>query len=45
MLGFDTIEPAAALWLCLAASAWCVVYGIRNWNESGRKQVSRDGEE
>ncbi|WP_018124344.1 symporter small accessory protein [Desulfovibrio oxyclinae] len=45
MLGFDTFEPAAALWLCLAASVWCVGYGLRNWNNKGYEAKPRKQED
>lgn len=33
MLGLGSIEIALAIWLCLAASVGCVVYGLLNWNK------------
>lgn len=35
MLGLGSVEIALVYWLCLAAAALCVVYGIVNWNERG----------
>ncbi|WP_243546447.1 symporter small accessory protein [Pseudodesulfovibrio tunisiensis] len=39
MMGFESVEIATAFWLCLAATALCVAYGIRNWNNSGRNET------
>ncbi len=36
MLGFTTLEPALAYWLCFACTVLCVVYGVVNWNNSGK---------
>ncbi|XPV75836.1 MAG: hypothetical protein ACNI27_14500 [Desulfovibrio sp.] len=44
MLELGSVEMAAVVWLCLGASLTCVVYGIKNWNNSGRvKQGDKDG--
>lgn len=36
MLGFGSVTIALAFWLSLAASLLCVVYGILNWNNTGK---------
>lgn len=36
MLGLGSVEIALAFWLSIAATALCVIYGIVNWNESGK---------
>lgn len=35
MLGFGSVEVALAYWLCLAASAFCIIFGCLNWNKKG----------
>jgi hypothetical protein len=35
MLGIESSELAWAYFLCIAASALCVLYGIHNWNKGG----------
>ena len=35
MLGFGSAEMAWVFWLCIAASALCLIYGIVKWNDSG----------
>jgi hypothetical protein len=32
MIGLGSIGAALAFWLCLGATALCVVYGLKNWN-------------
>lgn len=36
MLGMGSVEMALAYVLCLAASVFCVVYGVLKWNDKGR---------
>ncbi|KUJ95253.1 MAG: hypothetical protein PWR24_1158 [Desulfonauticus sp.] len=36
MLGMGSVEMALAYLLCLAASAFCVGYGILHWNDKGK---------
>lgn len=36
MLGLGSLEIALAFWLSIAATALCVIYGIVNWNNSGK---------
>ncbi|WP_338325281.1 symporter small accessory protein [Pseudodesulfovibrio senegalensis] len=45
MLGLGSVEIALVYWLCLAATALCVVYGIVNWNERGSDAVSSSTDE
>ena len=35
MFGIESTELAWAYFLCIAASALCVLYGIYNWNKGG----------
>ena len=35
MLGLGSVEIALAVWLCILASAVCIVYGIWKWNDKG----------
>lgn len=36
MLGLGSVEIALAFWLSVGATAVCVIYGIVNWNNSGK---------
>ena len=46
MLGLGSAEMALAYWLCIAASALCVVYGIVNWNKGeGDLRKKRKGQQ
>ncbi len=42
MLGLGSVEMAWAYWLCLAAAAICVVYGLVNWNRSAPDLIDVD---
>ena len=35
MLGLGSVEMALVYWLCIVASAVCVIYGAINWNRGG----------
>lgn len=41
MLGFASLEIALAFWMCIAATALCVLYGIVKWNDAGEKSTQR----
>ncbi len=36
MLGLGSVEIALAFWMSIGATVLCVVYGIVNWNNSGK---------
>ncbi len=36
MLGLGSFEMALAYILCIVASVICVIYGIINWNNTGK---------
>lgn len=40
MLGLGSVEIAVVFWLCLLSSLGCVVYGILNWNNKGKPDVT-----
>jgi uncharacterized OsmC-like protein len=40
MLGLGSVEIAAVFWLCLLSSLGCVAYGILNWNNKGKPDVT-----
>ncbi len=41
MIGLGSIEMAAVYWLCLISSAGCIIYGILNWNNKGKPDVTK----
>jgi len=45
MLGFGSIEIALAYWLSIGATILCVIYGIVNWNNSGKSVDSKQSGE
>ena len=45
MLGMGSVEIALAFWLCIAATALCVGYGLYNWNKGGvEKSPKKEGD-
>ena len=42
MLGFGSVEIALAFWLSIGSSILCVIYGIVNWNETGKDKPGED---
>lgn len=36
LLGLGSFEMAAAFWLSIGLSAFCVVYGLVKWNDGGK---------
>ncbi len=36
MLGLGSVEMAAAFWLTIGISVFCVGYGIAKWNDEGK---------
>lgn len=46
MMGFGSLEIALAFWLSIAATILCVVYGIVNWNNTGKTSTkAKSGED
>lgn len=41
MLGLGSVEIALAFWLSIGATLICVIYGIVNWNKSGKEAGKR----
>ena len=35
MLGLGSFEIALVFYLCIAATIWCIIYGLVNWNKTG----------
>ncbi|WP_407681394.1 symporter small accessory protein [Pseudodesulfovibrio profundus] len=42
MLGLGSVEIALAFWLSIASALLCVVYGIVNWNNTGKSDSGED---
>ncbi len=42
MLGLGSLEAALAVWLSLAATLLCVVYGALNWYARGKPDIVRE---
>ncbi len=45
MIGMGSAEMALVFWLCIGASALCLIYGIAKWNEDGLTDKVTDEDE
>ncbi len=41
MLGLGSMEIALAFWLSIGSTVLCVIYGIVNWNNSGKNSETK----